>query len=261
LLKKRNGSESLEERTKALGHLVRSGDAEAQKELIELHMPLARHVAHKFHAHANDRDDTLQNAYLGLCRAVEKYDPDIESTFSTYAYWWIKNQIMCGIKRREIVRVSQNVRVKANNARRFIQKYVQKFHQEPTDAEVAEALGVEVARMPAILLAMMTMANSAHTEYVDTVQTDTGHLSDNAENLNHHEERAFARVMLNDPGILQVLSETERDIVKNRFDLSGQRNKYRHSKSNVDMAIKNALRKMKLYLIRKNIALSEQRKT
>ena len=253
-------NESLEERTKALGRLVRSGDAEAQKELIELHMPLARHIAHKFHAQASDRDDVLQNAFLGLCRAVEKYDPDIENTFSTYAYWWIKNQILYGIQRREIVRVSQNVRVKANNARRFIQKYVQKFHQEPTDTEVAEALGVKVARVPSILLAMMTMANSAHTEYSDTVQTDHGHLSNMTEDWNHREDRAFARVILNDPGILKVLSETERDIIMSLFNLSEQHNKYRLSKSNVDMAINRALRKMKLYLIRKNITLSEQRK-
>lgn len=68
-------------------------DERALHRLIQAYMRLAISMAGKFRRYGAPMGDLMQEAYLGLMKAAEKFDPDRGVRFSTYAVWWIKAQI------------------------------------------------------------------------------------------------------------------------------------------------------------------------
>lgn len=76
-----------------------------RNELVEKNMGLATHFASHFQASRMEYEDMVQEAYLGLIDAAERFDPDRGTKFSTYARWHIMKRIMDAIhNRNEIVR-------------------------------------------------------------------------------------------------------------------------------------------------------------
>ena len=68
-------------------------DVRALHRLINAYMRLAISMATKFRHYGVSQQDLIQEAGIGLMKAAEKFDPDREVRFSTYAQWWIKASI------------------------------------------------------------------------------------------------------------------------------------------------------------------------
>ncbi len=78
---------------------------EERNKLVTDNMGLATHFASRFQASKMEFDDMVQEAYLGLIDAAERYDPARGTKFSTYARWHILKRIMDAVhNRNEIVR-------------------------------------------------------------------------------------------------------------------------------------------------------------
>ncbi len=85
------------EEERELTKKVAEGDEEAKKKLVEANLRLVAFFARK---HANVRNsflDLVQEGNIGLMKAAEKFDPNRGYKFSTYATWWIRQQITRGI--------------------------------------------------------------------------------------------------------------------------------------------------------------------
>lgn len=67
-----------------------NGDTRSLHRLIRAYMRLAVSMAVKFQRPYVNRNDLIQEAMLGLMKAAEKFDPDRNVRFSTYAMWWVK---------------------------------------------------------------------------------------------------------------------------------------------------------------------------
>lgn len=65
-------------------------DGAALHRLIRAYMRLAISMAGKFRRTGVSQNDLVQEAMLGLMKAADKFDPDREVRFSTYAVWWIR---------------------------------------------------------------------------------------------------------------------------------------------------------------------------
>ena len=80
---------------------VLKNDQDARQQLIENHLPLAKHLAFRFYNTRIDDDiefdDYLQYANLGLIEAIDNFDINRNVTFSTYATYRIKGSILNGI--------------------------------------------------------------------------------------------------------------------------------------------------------------------
>jgi RNA polymerase sigma-B factor len=63
----------------------RDGDLHARRELIERYLPLARSLARRYERRGESFDDLVQVASLGLVKAIDRFDPDREIRFSSYA--------------------------------------------------------------------------------------------------------------------------------------------------------------------------------
>lgn len=97
---------------KELAKIIRSGDR-ALNTLFQNNMNLVRSRAGVFQKkHPNsflDREDLEQEGYLGMLRALEKYDPNLGNKFSTVAYYWIEQGIArSASKTGRLVRLPEN---------------------------------------------------------------------------------------------------------------------------------------------------------
>src|SRR2546430_1529519 len=71
----------------------RTSDRKLRNELIEAHKSLASHLARRFANRGEPFDDLLQVAYLGMLKAVERFDPERGLEFSTFATATVEGEL------------------------------------------------------------------------------------------------------------------------------------------------------------------------
>jgi RNA polymerase sigma factor (sigma-70 family) len=62
-----------------------AGDARAREELVHRFLPLARQLARRYQRRGEPIDDLVQVASLGLLKAIDRFDPDRQTTLSSFA--------------------------------------------------------------------------------------------------------------------------------------------------------------------------------
>ena len=116
---------------------IKKGDEEAKKKLIESNLRLVIYIAKRFFGSRLTFSDLIQEGNIGLIKAIEKFDPDKEFKFSTYATWWIKQSIT-----KAIADMSKHVRIpvhlidEMNSYNKAYQLLFQKLGREPTSKEI-----------------------------------------------------------------------------------------------------------------------------
>ena len=132
------------EDTSALWQQFRkTGDRAVRDRLILTYAPLVKFVAGRLGsglpAHV-DEGDLVSYGLLGLIGAIERYDPDREIKFETYAIARIKGAIIDEL--RALDWVPRSVRARARDIERAIAELEKKLHRAPTDEELAEKLKI-----------------------------------------------------------------------------------------------------------------------
>lgn len=115
--------------------------------VILQHLPLVKAIAVRVHENLPvhvDLDDLVHAGILGLFDAVKKYNPDKQVAFSSYAKHRIKGAILDSL--RQLDWASRDLRRRHKQVEAAQRELAAKLHRNPTDAEVAENLGVEESR-------------------------------------------------------------------------------------------------------------------
>jgi len=89
-----------------LARAVRSGDFKARQRMIETNLRLVVSIAKRYQHRGMAFDDLIEEGNLGLIHALEKFDPERGFRFSTYATWWIRQNI-----ERAIMNQSRTIRL------------------------------------------------------------------------------------------------------------------------------------------------------
>jgi RNA polymerase sigma factor FliA len=117
-------------------------DAFERAELLERHMPevhrIARQVHHKLTANV-ELDDLVQVGMIGLMDALQRYTHG-ESSFEAYAHYRIKGAIMDDLREKD--HLPRAVRKMQKDFERQRQRLAHSLGREPTEQDVATALGV-----------------------------------------------------------------------------------------------------------------------
>ena len=100
-MRERTSASLSAEREKALWARCRSGDAEAREELIVAYRPLVFWVVRRIHAAPSLRQDLVQEGMLAMIGAVDRFDPDRDLKFATYACHRIRGQMLNMLERSE----------------------------------------------------------------------------------------------------------------------------------------------------------------
>jgi RNA polymerase sigma factor for flagellar operon FliA len=121
----------------------RTGDQRLRDRLVLTYAPLVKYVAGRLGsglpAHV-DEGDLVSYGLLGLMGAIERYDPERDVKFETYAIARIKGQIIDELRAMDWV--PRSVRSRARDIERAIAELESKFGRAPTDEEIAGKLGI-----------------------------------------------------------------------------------------------------------------------
>ena len=121
----------------------KTGDRALRDRLILTYAPLVKFVAGRLGsglpAHV-DEGDLVSYGLLGLIGAIERFDPERDIKFETYAISRIKGSIIDELRAMDWV--PRSVRSRARDIERSIAELERKLHRAPTDEEIAEKLGI-----------------------------------------------------------------------------------------------------------------------
>lgn len=193
----------------------RTRERKLRNELIEAHKSLASHLARRFANRGEPFDDLLQVAYLGMLKAVERFDPDRGLEFSTFATATVEGELKRHFRDRtwsvRVPRRPQELHLRLGNV---INELSQKLHRPPRVPEVAAELGVREEDV----LEAMEVGGAYRSTSLDSRPSDSAETLTLESRLGSHDEGfdlAEHRVLLE--RLLEELPERERTIIELRF--------------------------------------------
>ena len=210
------------EEEKEIARKIKKGDEEAKKKLIESNLRLVISIAKRFFGSRLTFSDLIQEWNIGLIKAIEKFDPDKEFKFSTYATWWIKQSIT-----KAIADMSKHVRIpvhlidEMNSYNKAYQILFQKLGREPTSKEIGQKLGFpikKIKKLEEVIFGNVSLDREVGDEGRDT-------LADLLEDGNtlRPDQIAERAALSNLDAILWMLDDREAKIVKMRYGIDGPR--------------------------------------
>ena len=127
-----------------LAKRIERGDQAAKDRMIEANLRLVVSNAKRYRGAGLPFLDLIQEGILGLIRAVEKFDHRRGFKFSTYATWWIRQAMQRGLQHQaRTIRIPVHVGQELMRLRAIERKLVTELGRDPTDEELAQALGVD----------------------------------------------------------------------------------------------------------------------
>src|SRR5204863_6595420 len=93
---------------KELARRIEDGDSEARDRMVRANLRLVVNIARSYTGKGLGLQDLIEEGNLGLLRAVEGFDPRMNTRFSTYASYWIKQSI-----KRALVNTAKTIRIPA----------------------------------------------------------------------------------------------------------------------------------------------------
>ena len=125
-----------------------NGDEEAKKQLINANLRLVVNIAKRYVGRGMQFLDLIQEGNLGLMKAVEKFDYKRGFKFSTYATWWIKQAITRSLAdQARTIRIPVHMVETIHKLNKVSRMLLQKLGRDPTQTEIAEAMGIPESKV------------------------------------------------------------------------------------------------------------------
>ena len=238
-----------EEEKEALFVRIKAGDEEAKEEYIKGNLRLVLSVIKRFSNSNENPDDLFQIGCIGLIKAINNFNTELNVKFSTYAVPMIIGEIRRYMRDNNSIRVSRSLRDTAYKAIYAKEGYMKTHLKEPTIKEIASEIGISKEEIVQALDAIQ-MPMSLH-EPIYNDGGDTLYVMDQISDKKNKEENWVEELSLAEA--MERLGERERKIIQMRF-FEGKTQmeiaKEIHiSQAQVSRLEKNALEFMKQYLV------------
>ena len=156
-----------EEEKKALFERIKAGDKEAKEEYIKGNLRLVLSVIRRFSNSNENADDLFQIGCVGLIKAINNFNTELDVKFSTYAVPMIIGEIRRYMRDNNSIRVSRSLRDTAYKAIYAKENYMKRNLKEPTMEEIAQEIGIEKEDIVFALDAIQTPMSLQEPVYND----------------------------------------------------------------------------------------------
>ena len=156
----------------ALLRAAQRGDREAAGRMVEENSGLIWSVARRYFGRGAEPDDLFQLGCVGFLKAVEGFDEDYGTRFSTYAVPKIAGEIRRFLRDDGTVKVSRGVKEQAGRLRSLRAELSQALGRDPTVTELAEAAGLPPEEVAAAETAMLPAESLQQTTGEDGVSLE-----------------------------------------------------------------------------------------
>ena len=192
---------------------VKKGDENARKDLIYGNLRLVLSIIQRFSGRKENPDDLFQVGCIGLVKAVDHFNVDMDVKFSTYAVPMIIGEIRRYLRDNNSIRISRSVRELAYRALQAREELIALKECEPTVEEIANRLG---EKQKAVLHAMEAIVEPISLyEPVFSDSGDTLYVMDQLADTSDGDETWLENIVLREA--IKKLSERERKIINLRF--------------------------------------------
>lgn len=153
---------------KELAYKIEEGDSAARDRMVRANLRLVVNIARGYTGKGLALQDLIEEGNLGLLRAVEGFDPGMNTRFSTYASYWIKQSI-----KRALVNTAKTIRIPAYMVellakwRRATNKLTDELGRVPTHEETARLLGLPKKKLSIIKKAIRVYNSAPQTDQAD----------------------------------------------------------------------------------------------
>lgn len=204
---------------KDLARAIAQGDARARDRMVRANLRLVVNIARGYTGKGLGLQDLIEEGNLGLLRAVEGFDPEMGTRFSTYASYWIKQSI-----KRALINSAKTIRIPAymvellSKWRRATVRLTDELKRNPTPEEVARLLGLPKRKLPIIKKAIQIYNSTPQTDQSDSGWS-LGEMVMDDRMRTPEDELLENDVMKQIKSMMQDLDEREFSVLKMRFGL------------------------------------------
>jgi RNA polymerase primary sigma factor len=204
-----------------LAYRIKDGDLEARDRMVRANLRLVVNIARTYPGKGLPLQDLIAEGNLGLMRAVEGFDANMNTRFSTYASYWIKQSI-----KRAVINTAKPIRIPAYMSdlmikwRRATAQLQDQLGRTPTHEEIAKKLHLSPKKLKIIKKAIRI--------YNATPQASDGESGLSIEELcmDEHAETPMALMgrveeLQEVLHLLDQLDEREATVLRMRFGLRG----------------------------------------
>lgn len=200
------------EDTYALIKRAQGGDAEAREQIVNQNTGLVKNIALKFLNSGHELDDLLQIGFIGLLKAIDRFDPQYEVMFSTYAVPMILGEIKRFIRDDGKIKMSRQLKLDIKTMKQVQEEYYNQNGEYPKLSKLAELMGISTEQVLEIMEAQEAISN---VESLDNAERPEGTLDIRQENYKAEEDTAVDMIYLKT--VIGKLSDKERQVIVLRY--------------------------------------------
>lgn len=192
---------------------ARAGDQSARQSMIEGNLRLVLSVVQRFAQRGENLDDLFQVGCIGLIKAIDNFNTDLDVRFSTYGVPMILGEVRRYLRDNSALRVSRAMRDTAYKVLQAKDAFMAQHQREPTVDEIAAVLGIRREDIVFALDAIVDPVSLYEPVYSDN--GDTLCVMDQVKDSKNTDEMWVERIALNQA--VSRLSDRERKILALRF--------------------------------------------
>ncbi|NBI68031.1 RNA polymerase sporulation sigma factor SigG [Pseudoflavonifractor sp. 60] len=192
---------------------TKAGDKQAREELIAGNLRLVLSVIQRFANRGENADDLFQVGCIGLIKAIDNFNTDLDVKFSTYGVPMIVGEIRRYLRDNSTMRVSRAMRDTAYKVLQAKEAYMAQHQKEPTVEEIAKILDIKREDVVFALDAILEPVSLYEPVYSDS--GDTICVMDQVKDNKNNDEMWVERIALKEA--VGHLTERERKILSMRF--------------------------------------------
>lgn len=236
------------EETMELLKKTKQGDKKAREELIAGNLRLVLSVIQKFTNRGENADDLFQVGCIGLMKAIDNFDINLQVRFSTYGVPMIIGEIRRYLRDNSAIRVSRSMRDTAYKVLQVKERLINENQKEPTVEQIAKELGLKREEVVIAMDAIMDPVSLYEPIYTDGGDSVCG--MDQIGDTKNTDESWLEQIAINEA--ISQLGAREKYILNLRF-YEGKTQMQVASEVGISQAQVSRLEKNAINQIKKNI--------